>query len=101
MLMRLFSFFMPARIRATADSAALTTDSMTISPAYTDSSPIESNFMDEIYHHGLCAQGRIALDMDSEHRQQRRFQMALDAIAVLLWGGSLFGLMWLGFAAGF
>src|SRR5690625_7935825 len=101
MLMQFFSLFIPDRIRAPADSPALTIDSMTISPAYTDSSPIESNFMDEIYHHGLCAQGRIALDMDSEHRQQRRFQMALDAIAVLLWGGSLFGLMWLGFAAGF
>jgi len=100
MLKQLFSFFVPVRCQAMADSAAFDRDSMAnstqVSPAFK-----ESNFMDEIYHHGLCAQGRIALDIDSGNQQQRRFQMALDAIAVLLWGGSLFGLMWLGFAAGF
>lgn len=100
MLRQLFTYFAPTRNHAVADSAAIGHNSMANS-AHASSAFKESNFMDEIYHHGLCAQGRIALNIDSGHQQQRRFHMVLDAIAVLLWGGSLFGLMWLGFAAGF
>lgn len=100
MLKQIFSFFVPVRRQAVADRATFERD---VIARPTQASPVfkESNFMDEIYHHGLCVQGRIALNIDSGHQQQHRFQMALDAIAVALWGVSLFGLMWLGFAAGF
>lgn|SRR5690625_3201569 len=101
MLKQLLSFFIPARRGAVADGAIFTAEPTSQVAQQSLTALKESNFMDEIYHHGLCAQGRIALDIDSESTQQRRFSMVMDAIAVMLWGGSLFGLMWLGFAAGF
>lgn len=100
MLKHLSSFFTVLRRSAVRSDASLS-DSVSCASAPTQSvACAESAFMDEVYHHGLCKQGRIALNIDST-QQQRWPQIVLDAIAVILWGGSLFGMMWLGVAAGF
>lgn len=57
--------------------------------------------MFEFYHHGLCQQGRQALQIESTQSKKIRRAKLVDAAAVILWGLGLVGLMWLGAAAGF
>src|SRR5699024_10311882 len=57
--------------------------------------------MHDIYHHGLCTQGRLALQIGSDDRRQLMRVKLIDAgvFASLVLG--LLSLIWLGSAAGF
>src|SRR5699024_12738779 len=54
--------------------------------------------MHDIYHHGLCTQGRLALQIGADDRRQLRRAKIIDAVVLALWGLGLLSLMWLGTA---